>query len=55
MIIPPGGFFTYGLLLGFVNWFPGWYKRIFAKKAGQGGKGGRGQWLITWSSSLARS
>ena len=31
MVIPPGGFFTYGLLLGFVNWFPGWYKKIFSK------------------------
>ncbi len=31
MIIPPGGFFTYGLLLGFVNWFPGWFMRTFAK------------------------
>lgn len=33
MIIPPGGFFTYGLLLGFVNWFPGWYKRVFSRNS----------------------
>ncbi|MGE5529963.1 MAG: electron transport complex subunit RsxE [Patescibacteria group bacterium] len=32
MIIPPGGFFTYGLLLGFVNWFPGWFLRVFVGK-----------------------
>ncbi|MGE5552121.1 MAG: electron transport complex subunit RsxE [Bacteroidota bacterium] len=39
MVIPPGGFFTYGLLLGFVNWFPGWYKRTFSNnKAAKAGR-----------------